>query len=154
MFIRRLNFPTWSFSGPFQELEKIKQQMERLSETLQSGKPFKGFVPAGVFPLINLTENKQGYYVRAELPGIKAQDIDLQVTGKNLMLSGERKIAAEQENARYHRREREGGKFSRIISLPGEIDSENVEAKILNGILTIFIPKPEAVKPKQIPVKS
>jgi HSP20 family protein len=111
-------------------------------------------VSAGVFPLINLTEDKDKYYVRAELPGVKGEELDIQVTGKNLAISGERKIAAEEEGARYHRREREAGTFSRMIGLPGEVDSNAVDAKLENGILSIIVPKAEIAKPKQITVKS
>jgi len=64
---------------------------------------------AGVFPFINLSENKDSYFVRAEMPGLKADDISISVTGNNLSISGERKIASEGENVRYHRREREAG---------------------------------------------
>jgi HSP20 family protein len=109
-------------------------------------------VSAGVFPLINLSEDKDNYYVRAELPGVKGEELDIQVTGKNLAISGERKIAAEEESAKYHRREREAGTFSRMIGLPGEINSENVEAKLENGILNIVVSKAEIAKPKQISV--
>jgi HSP20 family protein len=109
---------------------------------------------AGVFPLVNLTEDKNSYYVRAELPGVKADALDIQVTANNLAISGERKIAAEEEGARYHRREREAGTFSRITALPGDIDSDKVDAKLENGILTVVVSKAEAAKPKQIAVKS
>lgn len=90
------------------------------------------------------------FYVRAELPGIKADAIDIQVVGRNLTITGERKIPSEGENIRYHRKEREAGKFSRIIGLPGDIDESNVEAKIVNGVLTVAIAKSEASKPKKI----
>jgi HSP20 family protein len=106
---------------------------------------------AGVFPLINLTEDKDNYYVRAELPGVKSDELDIQVTGNNLAISGERKIAA-QEDARYHRREREAGTFSRIVGLPGEVDTDKVEARLENGILSIVVSKAEIAKPKQISV--
>jgi HSP20 family protein len=109
---------------------------------------------AGVFPLINLTEDKDKYYIRAELPGVKGDELDIQVTENNLAISGERKIAAEEENARYHRREREAGTFSRMIGLPGDIDSDKVDARLENGILTVVVSKAEATKPKQIAVKS
>jgi HSP20 family protein len=111
-------------------------------------------VSAGVFPLINLTEDKANYYVRAELPGVKGEELDIQVTDRNLAISGERKIAAEVEGARYHRREREAGTFSRMIGLPGEVDSNSVEANLEDGILSIIVPKAEIAKPKQITVKS
>jgi HSP20 family protein len=108
---------------------------------------------AGVLPLINLTEGKDNYYVRAELPGVKGDELDIQVTANNLAISGERKIAAEEEGARYHRREREAGTFSRMIGLPGEVDTDKVDAKLENGILTVVISKAEIAKPKQITVK-
>jgi HSP20 family protein len=108
---------------------------------------------AGVLPLINLTEGKDNYYVRAELPGVKGDELDIQVAANNLAISGERKIAAEEEGARYHRREREAGTFSRMIGLPGEVDTDKVDAKLENGILTVVISKAEIAKPKQITVK-
>jgi HSP20 family protein len=111
-------------------------------------------VSAGVFPLINLTEDKDKYYLRAELPGVKADELDIQVTGNNLAISGERKIATEDESAKYHRREREAGSFSRMIGLPGEVNTNKVEAKLDNGILTIEVAKAEIAKPKQISVGS
>jgi HSP20 family protein len=76
------------------------------------------------------------------------------VTANNLAISGERKIGAEEEGARYHRREREAGTFSRMIGLPGDIDPDKVDAKLENGILTVEVSKAEAAKPKQITVKS
>jgi HSP20 family protein len=104
--------------------------------------------------LINLTEDKDSCFIRAELPGVKADELDIQATGNNIAISGERKIASETENARYHRREREAGTFSRMIGLPGDIDADRVEAKLENGILTVVIPKAEAAKPKQISVRT
>ena len=108
---------------------------------------------AGVFPLINLTEDKDNYYVRAEMPGLKADDISISVANNNLSISGERKIASEGENVRYHRREREAGTFNRIVALPGDVDADKVEANHVNGVLTVVIPKAEAAKPKQITVR-
>jgi HSP20 family protein len=124
----------------------MRQQLDQMFDDTQSQR-----VSAGVFPLINLTEDKDNYYVRAELPGVKGDELDIQVTGNNLAISGERKIAA-QEDARYHRREREAGKFSRIIALPGEVDTDKVEASLENGILSIVVSKAEIAKPKQISV--
>jgi HSP20 family protein len=109
---------------------------------------------AGVFPLTNVTEDNDNYYVRAELPGIAADEIEISVTGDSLSISGERRIPAEEEGARYHRKEREAGKFSRMISLPGQIDTEKVEAGCTDGVLTISLPKAQASKPKQISVKT
>lgn len=109
---------------------------------------------AGVFPLMNITEDKNNYYVRAELPGLKADDLELSVTGDTLSISGERRIPAEDEKAQYHRREREAGRFSRIVSLPAQLDTGRVEASCTDGVLSVTLPKAEEAKPRQIAVKT
>ena len=150
IYRRFFNVPTWRFRSPLEELYRMRQQMEQLLESAATPQQREA---AGVLPLINLTEGKDNYYVRAELPGVKGDELDIQVTANNLSISGERKIAAEEEDARYHRREREAGTFSRMIGLPGEVDTDKVDAKLENGILTVVIPKAEIAKPKQITVK-
>jgi HSP20 family protein len=137
--------------NPFEELDQFKRQMNRLFEETKA--PYRD-ERAGVFPLINLSEDKEKFFIRAELPGIKADELDIQATGNNLSISGERKIAAEEEGARYHRREREAGKFSRMIGLPSDINPDKIDAKLENGILSVVVSKAEAAKPKQISVKS
>ena len=152
MFIpRQFYFPNVSLRGAFGELEQMRRDMDRLMEGFD-GRFFR-LPTAGVFPSANLTEDKDGYYVRAELPGLKADQLNISVTDNTISISGERKIADEGENVRYHRREREAGTFSRSISLPGEVDAEKVEAELKDGILTVHIPKGEKAKPKQISVK-
>ena len=103
---------------------------------------------------MNMTEDKENFYVRAELPGIDGDALDISVTGDTLTISGERVMPAEDENAKYHRREREAGKFSRIVNLPSQINTNKVNANSKNGILTITLPKAEETKPKQITVKT
>jgi HSP20 family protein len=125
----------------------MRQQLDQMFDDTPSQR-----VSAGVFPLINLSEDRENYYVRAELPGVKGEELDIQVTGNNLAISGERKIAAKEEGARYHRREREAGTFSRMIGLPGDIDADKVDAKLENGVLSIVVSKAEIAKPKQISV--
>ena len=103
---------------------------------------------------MNITEDADNYYVRAELPGLKAEDLDISVTGDTLSIAGERKMPVEDEKAQYHRREREAGKFSRIVSLPAQVDTGKVAAHCTDGILTVVLPKAEAVKPRQVSVKA
>lgn len=150
IFRRPLYSPTWGLGSAFEELERMRRQLDELSGGFER-RPYR-VLGAGVFPLINLTEDKDNYYVRAELPGLKANEIGISVTANNLSISGERKIASEGENVRCHRREREAGTFSRVVGLPGEVDADKVEANHVNGILTVVIPKAEAAKPKQITV--
>jgi HSP20 family protein len=143
--------PTWRVRTPFSELENMRRQMDRLMNFVSGDAP-EG-TGAGVFPLINLTEDRDNYYIRAELPGVKGEQLDIQAERNTVSLSGERKIASEGESVRYHRREREAGRFSRMVALPGEIDPDRVEAKLGDGILTLAVPKAETAKPKQITVK-
>lgn len=145
-------WPAWGRTSLFGELERLRRQMDRLSGGLSRG--LFGQPAAGVFPLMNVTEDRDNYYVRAELPGIKADELDMSVTGDTLSISGERKLPAEDEKAQYHRREREAGRFSRIFTLPARIDAGKVEARCIDGVLTVTLPKAEAAKPKQIPVKA
>ena len=152
MFARGLfNYPSMGWRHPFAELDHMSRQMDRLTHGLL-GRSGWGWSPARVFPAINLTEDADKYYVRAELPGIQADSLDIQAVGRSLTISGERTIPSEGENIRYHRREREAGKFSRVIGLPGDIDTDKVDAKLANGMLTVAIAKAEASKPKQITI--
>ena len=152
MTVRRLTgWPGFDQANSLRELDILRRGMDRLAQGL--GERFLNVFSAGVFPALNVTEDKDNYYVHAELPGIKANELDISVTEKNMSISGERKPSDDQENLKYHRRERESGKFSRVISLPTPVDTLKVEAGSKDGVLTVVLPKSEAAKPKQIKVK-
>lgn len=152
MLLRRFgNWPTWNRGSLFDEFELVRRQMDRLASSMGQGTWREPF--AGVFPLVNITESPNAFYLRAELPGIKADDLDISVSGNQLSISGERKLADEPSGARYHRRERESGRFSRVVSLSAQVDTSKVEARSDNGILTVVLPKAEIAKPRQISVK-
>lgn len=151
IYTRAIDFPKWGWRSVFDEMGRMKRDMDWMFGNL-SERRFPN-LKAGVFPLLNLTEDKDKYYVRAELPGMKSEELDIQVTGKTVSISGERKIAEEDSEAKYHRKEREAGRFSRVISLPGEINADKVEAALTDGMLTVTIPKAEAAKPRQITIR-
>lgn len=144
-------FPEWSSRNPFETFQSLRRQMDMLSDLMSGTRSMGEALAGGVFPLINLTEDSDNYYARAELPGMEAGDLDIQIDGKNLTISGERKIDLD-ENVKFRRRERESGKFSRVITLPGEVDPDKVEAGLQNGLLNVKIPKAEAAKPKRISI--
>jgi HSP20 family protein len=153
MILRRLaGWPTWEWTSPFGEIERMRRDMDRLREGLTRG--VWGEPGAGVFPLMNVAEDKDNYYIRAELPGMKAEELDISITADTLSISGERKIPAEDEKAQYHRREREAGRFSRIVTLPAQVNAAKAEARCADGVLTVVLPKAEEVKPRQITVKA
>jgi HSP20 family protein len=143
--------PARRFGSSYADLEGMRRQMERLFETY-GDRPIAR-AGAGVFPAVNITEDADAYYVSAELPGVNSADLDLSVTANQLTLAGERKISEEAADARYHRREREAGRFSRAIALPGDIDPDNVKAGMVDGVLTVTIAKAEKAKPRQIAVQ-
>ena len=143
--------PRGPFGTSLSDVEGVRRQMDRLFDAFSNRLPSRG--DAGVYPAINITEDTEAFYVSAELPGVKSADLDLNVTANQLTLAGERKIPDEATEVRYHRREREAGRFSRAVALPGDIDTENVKAKLVDGLLTVTIPKAEKAKPRQIAVQ-
>jgi HSP20 family protein len=87
MFERRLfDFPAMAWQHPFADMERMSRRMDRLTQAL-FGRPVVPWMGAKVFPAVNLTEDQDRYYVRAELPGIKADALEMQVNGRNLMIS-------------------------------------------------------------------
>jgi len=152
MILKRMfDFPNYGWRSAFDDLERMRRDMDRLFG--QGAGQAYWPTHAGVFPLVNVTEDQDYLYIRSEIPGMKSEEISISAAGRNLSISGERKIASEGENVRYHRREREDGKFSRVIALPSDIEVGKIEAGYVDGILSIKIPKSEAAKPKQITVK-
>ncbi len=143
--------PSQRFGSHFSDLEGMRRQMEHLFESF-GDRPL-GRIGAGVFPAVNITEDADAYYVSAELPGVKSADLDLNVTANQLTVAGERTISEEAADARYHRREREAGRFSRAVALPGDIDPEQVKARLVDGVLSVTIAKAEKAKPRQITIQ-
>jgi HSP20 family protein len=140
--------PGWS---PLRELEQLQRRMDRLFHDTYGteGRPWR----AGVYPLMNISEDQDHIYVRAELPGVKGDDLEITLQDNSLILRGERKIPAEEKQVNYHRRERESGYFRRIVALPAAVQPDKVEAACKDGVLTIKMAKPETVKPRKIEVK-
>ncbi len=146
------NLPGSPWRSHFDELNRMRRQLDTLFDRYEGRSPASGAAAAaaGVFPLINLTEDNDAYYLRAELPGIATGDLSIESTDNNIAISGERKIPDAAQNARYHRREREAGRFSRVIALPGRINRDRIEARLSDGILTVTAPKAEEEKPRKI----
>lgn len=135
----------------FQEVERLRNEMNRLWGRV-SGES-AGVEKARIFPPVVVSEDNDYLYVRAELPGVETGQLDLSVVNNQLILRGERKTGEEGGKVNYHRREREEGIFRRIIALPSRVNTEQVEARTKNGILTITLAKAEEVKPRPIQIK-
>jgi HSP20 family protein len=136
---------------PLRELEQLQRRMDRLFQNAfgLERSPWQ----VGVYPLVNISEDQDHIFVRAELSGVKAEDLEITIHDNNLILRGQRKIPTEEKQVNYHRRERESGFFRRVVSLPGRMQTDKVEATCKDGILTIKLAKPEEVKPRKIQVK-
>lgn len=149
-FIRFVDRP--AFRNPWAEFERIRQGLDELSRSYgEKGKP-QG--RANVFPPLNIYEEPDRLILTAELPGVKAEDLDLSIEGDTLTLQGKRENRQNEPDISYHRREIESGSFSRAITLPVKVDAERVAAKLNNGVLTISLMKASEVTPRQIIVSA
>jgi HSP20 family protein len=105
------------------------------------------------YPSVDIHESDEAIIVQAELPGLKKEDISIEVKENLLTLRGERAEDKETKEENYYRRERSFGKFHRSFTLPAAVDSEKIVATYKAGVLEVKIPKPEEQKPKEIEIK-
>lgn len=137
--------------SPFENVVSLQHELDRFF-----GSGFAGaLAPSGrgVFPAVDIFDRDQSIVVKAELPGLRREDVDLVVEDDKLTISGKRAIAYEGDRLRFHRREREQGQFRRVLRLPTKLDTESANASYANGVLTVTIPKAPEIKPRQVPVQ-
>lgn len=136
---------------PFAELRSVRRAMVR--------GPFDSYGPAlwqtreGTFP-VDLSESETEVVVKAALPGIKPEEVDISVSDGVLSVKGETRSEEKSEGENYYRQEIRYGAFSRSIPLPSKVDHERAGAEFKDGILTVTLPKAEDVRPKQIKIKA
>jgi HSP20 family protein len=151
MLVRRVWPGRPTFDGPLSDFEQARREMLRLFDSVANESSASA---SGVFPPLNVTQDEDSVFVRAEIPGINADQLAISVLRNRLSIAGKREIQLEQGKVAYHRRERPEGSFNRTLTLPVEIDAERVEARYTDGILTLILPKAEAAKPRQISVRT
>ncbi len=137
--------------NPWTDFERMRREMDRLSRDY-THEPYMQS-RATVYPAMNISEDADNIYVQAEIPGVDPKALKISVEGETLNLEGERKAEVISEKHSFHRREIEHGSFNRAITLPNRINIDKVEAKAVDGIILITLPKAEEVKPKTISVK-
>jgi HSP20 family protein len=131
---------------PLRELDTLREQVSQLVQSSFTD----GDGLAALTPPVDIEETEDAWIVEAELPGVRPEDVNVELRGNELAISGE--IKERERQGVLRRRMRRVGEFDFHISLPGEADSESVEAKIHDGILTVRIPKPEQERPRRIEV--
>jgi HSP20 family protein len=139
---------------PFREMSALQERMNRLFSDVRAQAPVQGeeIVQGTWVPAVDIFETNEAIVIKAELPGITAKDISVEVKDNTLTLKGEKKFEKEVKEENYHRVERSYGSFQRAFTLPGTIQQEKVKAKLRDGILEINLPKVEEAKPKQVKV--
>lgn len=140
---------------PVAELNTIQTEMNRLFNTFfdQAAPTGRGDVTNRRWiPAMDLVETADHYVLRADLPGLSDDDVNIQLEDNVLTISGERKTEHEQHEEGYYRIERASGSFARSLTLPEGVDPDSVQARFDRGVLEIKIPKPEQKKPRQVQI--
>lgn len=140
---------------PFRDLISLRQAMDRLFEESFIRPRVGWLAPLGAGALaVDMYETDQDVVIKSSVPGVKAEDLDITITGDTLTIKGETKTEEKVEKANYIRQERRYGAFCRSLTLPTTILAEKAKAEFENGVLTLTLPKAEEVKPKTIKVKA
>ena len=134
------------------ELARLHNDMDELFDSFFSGldKPFSGYK---AWPALDIAEKESEFVVKAEVPGCKAEDINISVHGSTLTIRGEKKQETEEKEKGYYHVERSYGSFRRDLNLGADIDPKKIEAECKNGVLTITLPKAETAKAVKIKVR-
>ena len=144
---------------PFQDLRSAQDEMAQMSPMLAhalglhaqqgSGRA----TPMAWAPALDISERKDAYLVTVELPGVDVDDLEITLEDGLLTIQGERHFAHDSSEQHFHRVERRYGAFRRSITLPAQVQAEQIEASFDNGVLQILVPKMEETKPKRIKVR-
>ncbi len=151
MNLIRYQRPDLAWAG-FGRLSSLRDELDRLFESPWTELARTPQLLSGWTPALDVHEDKDSFVVRAELPGMKREEIDVSLHDGALSISGERQAVKKHEEAEVYRTERFFGKFLRTVTLPAPVAAEKVKAQYQNGVLTVTLPKTEAAKPKQIDV--
>jgi HSP20 family protein len=161
MTLSRMQKPDFWGLSPFRRVASLRDEVDNLFNLAfgrltggDGGSGPEAQLLEGWFPAVDMYEDKDTLQVKAELAGLKKEDIDISVHDGYLTLSGERKQEEKKENGDVYRSERWVGRFHRTISLPCRVETDKVKATYNDGVLTVTLPKAEDAKPKQIQISA
>jgi len=143
--------PARAERSPFADLDQLGERMRRMLE-----QTFGDFAPAltepiGWIPSVDLEEQDDAYVVEAEVPGVKREDVNIELVGNELTITGE--IKEKERKGVLRRKTRRVGRFEFRVALPNQVDPEKIDAKLAEGVLTVRVPKSERAQRRQIEVK-
>lgn len=139
-------------SEPWSEMKRVQEEMNRLFRSYW-GEDARNRSSVGLFPSLNLATDEKTVTLRAEMPGVTLEKIDLSITQDTISIKGEREQTKSGTDISFHRRERRTGYFNRTVSLPFEVDPERARASYKDGVLEVVVDRGEKTKPRQISVK-
>jgi len=131
-------------SDPLANFRVFEDAFTRLLSEPRTGRPWS--------PAVDIFETENELVLKADLPEVPLQDINVHVENQTLTLSGERKFVSEDTSKGFHRIERSYGQFTRSFTVPATVDAEKVSAEYHDGVLTVKLPKKEAAKPRQVKI--
>jgi HSP20 family protein len=139
---------------PFKNISALQDRINRLFEDAfpRSTDDEEGLATCAWRPMVDIFETEEGVIVQADLPGVKKEDVSVEVKNNLLVIQGLRQIEAPVSEDRYFRRERSCGSFQRSFALRDTIAPESIKASFKNGVLTVLVPRPEEEKPRKISV--
>jgi HSP20 family protein len=138
---------------PFREIAALQDSFNRLlGETFARGRADSETQQVAWAPAVDIFETNESLVLKAEIPGVKPEDVDIRVEDNTLYLRGERRFEREVKEENFHRVERSYGTFSRTFTLPASVDSEKIKAEYKDGLLVLTMPKREEAKPKTIKI--
>lgn len=138
---------------PFREMMALEERLNRLIQ--QGLGPVRDQESLQAWaPPVDIYETEKEIVVKADLPEVKPEDVDIRMENNTLTLRGERRFEKDVKDENYHRVERLYGSFSRTFALPGTVDADKIDARYEQGVLRVILPKREEARPKQIRVKA
>ena len=139
--------------NPFQELEQVTERMRRMLDETFGGLRWPSLLAetTGWSPLVDIEEQDDAYVLEAELPGVRRDDIEIELVGNELTISGE--LKQKQRTGIVRRQTRRTGRFDYRVTLPEQVDADKIEASLAEGVLTVRVPKSERAQRKKITIR-
>jgi len=138
---------------PLGELTSFRKEIDRLWNQFLGEVPFAKRFSEEWLPSVDVSETKDKVLIKAELPGLEPNDVNVSISGNILTIKGEKKKEQEEQDVHHHAVERYHGSFQRAFQLPVDIKTDKVEASFDKGVLTVSLPKAEEAKKKEIEIK-